>query len=404
MKVEYDIAIIGGGMVGASLACGLAKENINIALIEKTPLKSAGQPSYDDRGIALSISSQRIFDAMGLWSKLGRHACPIKQVHVSEQGRYGAVRMAADALGLEALGFVVIARELGRALLNEVSRHDNIDVICPASAAGIRQKSASVEVDLKQKNGGVASLTCKLLVIADGGLSSSRELIGIKIKRHDYRQTAIVSNVTVSGDHSGTAYERFVPGGLIALLPLTGNRCVAVMVAPSDTADAYLQGSDDEYINHLQQKFGKRLGTFCKPGARKSYPLFLLEPERQASDRSVLLGNAAHTIHPNGAQGFNLALRDVAGLVEHIVTVLRAGGDVGGRDLLDSYISSRETDQQRVIRFTHALHKTFNNANPLKSISRNTLMFVLDALPALKKEFIIRGAGLHVNQPVSTSG
>ncbi len=388
-------------MAGASLACGLAKEDVSIALVEERQPGDKEQQSYDDRGIALSLSSRKIFDAMGLWSKLEQSVCPIEQIHVSTQGTYGCVRMSAGLLDLDALGFVVSARELGRALFQEISNHDNIDMFCPAAATGIERDGHAVELRIRQA-GGDAALTCRLLVVADGAFSGSRELVGINARTHDYRQTAIVGNVTISGDHCNTAYERFTPDGLVALLPLTDNRCVTVMVAPGDKAYGYLQADDDEYLNHLQQRFGKRLGRFSRLGARKSYPLLLVEPEQQAAERVVLLGNAAHTIHPNGAQGFNLVLRDVAGLVENLGAALREGRDVGGRDLLESYILSRKADQRQVIRFTDALQRTFNNTNPLKAFARNTTMFVLDALPPLKKEFIKRAAGLHAGRPVSS--
>ena len=174
-------------------------------------------------------------------------------------------------LEFDALGFVVRAHELGRTLFEEVANHDNIDIFCPATAAGITRGADSVTVRVRQA-GEDTALSCKLLVIADGTFSNTRELAGIKTRIHDYRQTAIVSNVSISRDHLNTAYERFTPDGLLALLPLKGARCVSVMVMPADKVDSYLQLGNEAYISLLQQSFGKRLGSLSRPGARKSYP------------------------------------------------------------------------------------------------------------------------------------
>ena len=391
MGADYEVAVIGGGMVGASLALGLARQGLKTALIEETPPRSEEQPSYDDRGLALAVSSQRILAALGLWDQL--EVCPISQVHVSEQGRLGCVRMSAEMLGLEALGFTTTARALFAAL----AERDEVDFICPASATGIETGPDQAKA-LFRRAGGDDALSCKLLVVADGALSKSRDFAGIKARRRDCLQTAIVSNIAIARDHGHRAYERFVPGGLIALLPLAGRRCATVMIVPERQADECLGLSDDHYLGRLQQRFGKRLGAFSGLGARKSYPLFLLKPERQTGERVVLAGNAAHAIHPNGAQGFNLALRDVAGLLQRLGAAGRAGADLGSGALLDSYVRSRRADQRRVIRFTDAAWRVFGGANPLLRASRHAAMFLLDALPALKKEFIRGAAGLGPGQ------
>ena len=389
----YDIVVIGGGLAGSGLACALAGENASIALVEEKQAQGRNSQDDDARGIALSLSSRKLLDETGLWSKLEQSACPVERIHVSTQGRYGCVRMSADMLDHDALGFVVHAQELGRTLFEEVANHDNIDIFCPATAAGIERDAGSVTVHVRQA-GEDTALKCKLLVIADGAFSNTRELAGIKTNIHDYSQTAIVSNVSISRDHRNTAYERFTPDGLIALLPLKDDRCVTVLVIPADKADGYVRLDNEEYLKHLQQTFGKRLGSLSQPGARKAHPLFLLQPEQQTHDRIVLLGNAAHTVHPNGAQGFNLVLRDVAALAAHLGATLQNGGDVGAGEVLNAYGLSRKVDQRRVIRFSDSLQRAFNDTTPLKSVLRNSAMWILDALPPLKKEFIRQATGL----------
>lgn len=390
----YDVAVIGGGMAGAGLACAQASDDVSIALVEERQAHSGSPRDNDARGIALSLSSRKVLGDMGIWSKLEQSACPIERIHVSTQGRYGCVRMAAGMLDLDTLGYVVRASELGRALYEEISGRDNIDLICPATAAGIEREADSVTVRFRRAAED-AVLKCRLLVIADGAFSNTRELAGIKSRIIDYQQAAIVCNVGTSRDHRNTAYERFTPDGLVALLPLQDARCVTVLVAPVDKADGYLRLDDEAYLNLLQETFGRRLGKLSEPGARSSYPLFLQQPEAQTSDRTVLLGNAAHTIHPNGAQGFNLVLRDVAALARHLSAVLRKGGDVGAKEVLRAYEKSRKADQRQVIRFSDSLQKVFNHTGPVKSALRNFAMLALDSSPSLKKEFIRRATGLR---------
>ena len=397
----YDIAVIGGGLAGAGLACALAGEQASIALVEERPARDDHPHSSDARGIALSLSSRKFLDNTGLWSTLAPTACPIEHIHVSTQGAYGCVRMSAGMLDLDNLGYVIPAHELGRTLYREIAGRDNIDMFCPAAAEEVEHEPGSVTVRIRQA-GAETVIRCKLLVIADGAFSDLRELAGIKTRIRDYRQTAIVANISISRDHRNTAYERFIPGGLLAMLPLLplngGFRCVTVLVSPSDKSDGYLQLDDERYLKLLQQAFGKRLGELSGPGPRQSYPLYLLQPERQVSDRIVLLGNAAHTIHPNGAQGLNLVLRDVAALAGLLRPVLMNGGDAGATGILDAYTTSRKADQQQVVRFTDSLQRTSNRTNPLNAVLRGSTMLALDALPELKKAFIRRATGLWTPQ------
>ena len=395
----YDIAIIGGGMAGAGLVCALAGEKAGIALVEERPARDDHPHSDDARGMALSLSSRKILDETGLWPKLETSACPIEHIHVSTLGRFGCVRMSAGMLAQDALGYVVPAHELGRALYREITGKDNIDIFCPATAEGIETESGSVAVRIRPA-GGETVIRCRLLVIAEGAFSNLRDKAGIKTRVHDYRQSAIVSNISVSRDHRNTAYERFVPGGLVAMLPLNGGlRCVSVLVSPSEESDRYMQLDDEGYLKLVQQAFGKRLGQLSGPGPRQSYPLFLLQPERQVAGRIVLLGNAAHTVHPNGAQGLNLALRDVAALAGLLRPVLENGGDAGAPDVLAAYTTLREADQRQVVRFTDMVQRTSGAANPLKSALRGSMMLALDTLPGMKKEFISRATGLRTPPP-----
>ncbi|MFQ5659055.1 MAG: 2-octaprenyl-6-methoxyphenyl hydroxylase [Gammaproteobacteria bacterium] len=402
-RSEYDIVIVGGGMVGASLACALADEETDIALIDAAPLKPGKQPSYDDRALALSLSSQRVFTALKLWPQIAVNANPIQRIHVSDRGHFGFVRLQADMLGLDNLGHVVIARDLGKALISRIKAAVNIDFICPAMLSAVTIEQDRVRMDLINGDA-TEQFSGKLLVVADGTHSTVREQLGIRTRIRDYGQTAIIANATTEKPHRDTAYERFTEGGPFALLPLKEQRCKMVFTLPAGESEEYMKMDREAFLAKAQQRFGKRLGRFKTVGSRLTHPLLLLEAQQQTGDRIVLLGNAAHTIHPNGAQGFNLCLRDVAALAEQLISVIRSGKDPGGRQALDDYLSCRHRDQQRVMRFSERLADLFYNRHRLKIFARNTGMLITDLVPALKRECIRQGAGITGLQPAIVRG
>jgi 2-octaprenyl-6-methoxyphenol hydroxylase len=400
---EYDLIIAGGGMVGASLACALAPQGLRIALIEKVGINTGAQPSYDDRGLALSISSRRILQRLEIWPRLAAQATAIRQIHVSDRGCFGCVRLHAADIQIDALGHVVTARELGAALMHRLSGLGSVAVICPAevNAVEMDHDAAVVAVD---GAGGDRSLRSRLLVVADGAHSRLRSQLGIAARVRDYRQTALVSNVSLGRPHANTAYERFTDTGPMALLPLDGQRAVLIHTVPADAAGDYLQMGAAAYLDVIGQRFGRRLGRFSKVGVIKPYSLQMVEAEAQVAGRAVLLGGAAHTLHPNGAQGFNLCLRDVAALAEQLARARMNGEDIGTRSVLDAYQAARQQDQQRVIRFSDRLAGLFYNRQFLKVVARNAGMLLVDIFPGLKQELIRNALGLTGRQPAMVSG
>ena len=398
MSTDYDLVIVGGGMVGASLALALADSGLRIAVIESVAQNQESQPSYDDRGLALSLSSQRIFNAIGVWPKLAAVANPIKKVHVSDKGHFGKVRMDSASLQLEALGYVVIARELGSVLLSSLNEYENIDFICPAKliefANGVKEVSLCIESEGKR-----SELSCRLLVAADGTHSSLRAQLGIQASEIDYQQTAIVSNVTLEFSHENTAFERFTEEGPLAVLPLAEKRAVVVQTVAAADAEYFLDMNDDRYLAEILDRFGRRLGDLQRSGKRQAYSIVQVQADQQVAGRAVLLGNAAHTIHPNGAQGFNLCLRDVAGLAEQIQQARESGMDIGSQAVLDAYYFSRKPDQETVSRLTHSMSTWFYNRNLPKTILRNTAMTALDIFAPAKTQLMRRGMGLSGRQP-----
>ncbi len=398
MPHDYDVAIIGAGMVGASLACALAPSGLRIAIIEFVALNNEQQPSYDDRGITLSPSSKRILEHIGVWQQVQSCTTPIKKIHISEQGRFGFTHLDAAETGNSALGHIVVARSLGIALHKQMSAFENVKLICPAELRHIQRTDSGMTLEIVNSNT-TETMSAGLLVGADGGRSLVRRLAGINTKEKDFKQTAIVANVTTQKPNHATAYERFTSHGPIALLPIGTNRSVLVFTVNKNDAERYLNMPDEHYIKAVETEFGRRLGKIEQVGQRRSYPIVFIEAIVQFQQQLILLGNAAHSIHPNAAQGFNLGLRDVAGLTECISAAIEKGLTTDDISILEAYIKLRQTDQQRVIRFTNGLANSFYNELPLLGAARNAAMLLLDSMPDLKRSFVEKTMGIAGLQP-----
>ncbi len=406
MTHDYDIIIVGGGAVGAALACALthlqqsasANNRLRIAVIEAVSPKADAQPSYDDRGLSISLSSKNILDNIGIWQNIASHSNPIKKIHVSDQHHFGFVRLDAESMSLPALGYVVLARELGKAFNEVIKAADDIDLFCPALVTEIEMSISCASVTLNDE-GNVTTITGKLLVAADGAESKSRRLLGINAHVEDYEQVAIVSNVMPEQAHANTAYERFTETGPLALLPHTQQRCVVVFTVATVDAERYLQMDEQSFLECLMKRFGRRLGRFSDLGQRKSYPIKMLQAEQQIQHRAVVLGNAAHTVHPNAGQGFNLGLRDAAALAEILIAAQQSKQDIGEINVLETYLQSRTEDQERVMQFTDRLVNSFYNRQPLKILARNLLMLATDLTPPLKQRFTHKAMGFWGHQP-----
>lgn len=398
MPRDYDLVIVGAGMVGASLACALAPSGLRIAIIESITLSNTRQSSYDDRGITLSPSSKRILDYINVWQQLQQDVSAIKKIHVSEQGRFGFAHLDANEVGYSELGYVIVARSLGQVLHKQMTSFENVNLICPAELKHFKQTDTGMQVEIMhaKKN---ETLSTGLLVGADGSQSLVRRLAGINTQERDFKQTAIVANITTQKSNNATAFERFTPHGPIALLPIADKRSVLVFTVNTDDANHCLAMPDKLYIKMVEREFGRRLGRIEQLGQRRSYPIRFSEAVEQYQDQLVLLGNAAHTIHPNAAQGFNLGLRDAVGLAECIYAAIEKGLDVDDISILEHYMKLRSADQKRVIRFTNGLASSFYNRWPIVSSARNLAMLLVDTIPELKSSFIESSMGIAGIQP-----
>jgi 2-octaprenyl-6-methoxyphenol hydroxylase len=315
---SYDIVIAGGGMIGTSLALALAPLGLRVAVVEAVARKAGQQPSFDDRSTALSRSTQRMFEAMGLWDAVVAASTPISNIHVSDKGRFGFSHIDAEEQGVEALGYVVINRVLGEVLQTNLNAAANVDLICPARIEAIDLDPERVTATLDSDDGEM-TLTCKLLVAADGAGSSVRDMMGISAQERDYEQRAIIGNLMPERKLNHRAFERFTSQGPLAILPIADDRAGFVWTVAEHDADRVMLLDDDEFLAEIQDAFGYRLGQFSRVGTRASYPLVLSKAVRLTATRSVLIGNSAHGLHPVSAQGFNLGMRDVAALCDCIV-------------------------------------------------------------------------------------
>jgi 2-octaprenyl-6-methoxyphenol hydroxylase len=385
-------------MVGASLAHALKGQGLKVGVIEAWPLESSAQPSFDDRVIALSWGSRVILQAMGVWDEVQAVAQPIFDIHISDRGHFGFTRLNHKEEGVDALGYVVTASELGQALLGDLTNQQAIEMICPARLLSFAASDSEVEVRIDGVSG-EQRLRARLLVAADGGDSQVRQFLSIPLKEKPYRQTAIIANLRAEQSHHGIAYERFTDSGPLALLPMTDDRLSMVWTARDDQVVELMALSDEQFLLRLQDRFGYRLGALQGLGKRIAYPLRLRQALKQVSERVALVGNAAHAIHPVTGQGFNLGLRDVAVLADLLCDAAKRGQDPGDMELLKAYAKWRKNDQNSVALITDSLARLFANPfGPLRLL-RNLGMVGLDVSPDLKHWVAYQFMGLNGRLP-----
>ncbi|HEX7417419.1 MAG TPA: 2-octaprenyl-6-methoxyphenyl hydroxylase [Steroidobacteraceae bacterium] len=392
---RFDLAIIGGGLVGASLALALRDLPLRVLLIERFAPESASQPSFDERTTALGNGSRRIFEALGVWQEMARDAAPIRAIHVSDAGRFGFARLNALDQGVEAFGYVVPNRVIGAALwgrLRELAdpragaaARLQLDVRMPAHTGriDIEPDVARLEV-LSDAGAAPSSVHTSLLVAADGAQSSVRDMAGIGSHVQDYEQVAIVVTVGTDRPHDGTAYERFTPGGPLAVLPLANGRYTVVWTLAPAVAARILEADDAQFLAELQRSFGWRAGRFVQVGRRGAYPLALTRADATTAARTVLIGNASQALHPVAGQGFNLGLRDAAALAEMICECVQRGADCGAADELRSFAAQRAADRRGVVGFTDGLVKLFGSTRPGVGALRNLGLLLFDLAPSAK--------------------
>lgn len=395
---NFDITIVGGGMVGMAAAITLAKFDLSICLLENIEAVNDKHPSYDDRTLVVNRASIQFWKNIGVWDVLSNDITAIDKVHVSNKGHFGTVKFDAKSLQVDALAYIVEAKKLGFALQEKINNINNITTICPAKVIAFKTENNQVEISysVSEKK---YQLKTKLMLAADGAQSSIRQRLGLETIIKSYDRTAIICNITPELKHQNCAYERLTNTGPTALLPFVQNRCGFVWTVEKDKADDILNLSDESFLRHAQNQFGYRLGKFVKAGVRSSYPLYLITVPVQVKSRVILLGNAAHSMSPVSAQGLNLAVRDVAMLSDIIENTIDNNQDIGSDVTLNTYQKSIETDQSQTMSYTDDLMNWFKIDEPIVAAVRSIGLAALDNSLNAKKALFGRASGYRGHTP-----
>jgi 2-octaprenyl-6-methoxyphenol hydroxylase len=387
--LDYDCVVIGAGLVGAAQALALQRLGLKVAVVDSRRPFNAGTSS-DARGLALAPSSRQLFETLNLWPSLSTRVNRIRHIHVSDQGRFGTTQLSADDVGIEALGYVCPADHLLATL--ESALIDDSKVYWETALDNVSRTSTAVKVHLRDANGD-HQISARLVIGADGQHSKLRHLAGLISRNKDYRQSAIVANLDLQYPQPETAFERFTRNGPLALLPLDHTRHVAVRCCANSDVESWLAMDDAEFLAELEIGFGHRFGSFSHLSPRSSHRLTLSWATKIVAERIALVGAAANNIHPNGAQGLNLGLRDVSGLASSIAQALDASTDIGGAQCLDAFSDRRRSDQRAVVGFTDSIAQLFTTSLPPIGVLRDLAMLALEVTPAAKHWLIRRATG-----------
>ena len=394
MQEQCDILVVGGGLVGASLAIALDRAGCDVAMVEMHAAAPSSDSAYGERNLALARASVNGLRSLEVWPRVCDEATPIRHLHVSRAGEFGASRVASDELGVDAMGYTLPARALGVGLQQQVEACGRLRRLAPAKVTAIRATDTGWCATVEGDGGSTTELDTRLLVAADGGRSQLRDWLGISATMHDYRQTLFVATVVPEKPMHGRAFERFSDQGPIALLPLAQERAGLVLTVDSDQADAVAALDDDAFIELAQRRFGARVGRLTRPGPRHRHPIIRAVAASLTAQRAVLVGNAAQTIHPIGAQGFNLGLRDALTLAE----MVNEANDPGEPELLAEYARRRQPDRDGVMAFSHGLVRLACLPQPGLAPLRSMILMAINASP-LKRQLAQRGMGYRGQPP-----
>lgn len=398
MRQNYDLLIVGGGLAGNCLALALQGSGLQMAIVEANTREQQQASPAGDRALALSAGTVAMLESLEIWQGISHAATAIDTIHVSDKGHFGKTRLSASTERVPALGYVITARDI-EGHVAELVRQAGIELLSPARVAGLISGPEEVNASLKLANE-AATATARLLVGADGGTSTVRNLLGIGQKTHDYGQTALVTTVKSSLPNRNTAYERFTASGPLALLPVGRKQSAVVWTRTKADAEALMAGGEAEFLSELQQCFGYRLGALTLTAPRRAFPLSLIRAEQMVSGRAVIIGNAVHQLHPVAGQGFNLGLRDVVSLAETLIEQHRRGCDIGDPEFLKAYAVARQKDHDRTILFTDRVVRIFSNDWTAVAAARNIGLTLLDHLPAAKTLLARHAMGLAETLPL----
>ena len=401
--MDCEICIVGGGLVGLAAALAFGTQGRSVRLFEASPyIEQDDQPSaLDVRSIALSYSTIKIFQSLGVWDDLQPFCAAINQIHVSSAGHFGVTRLNACELNVPSMGQVIEYHVLTQQLFMAVKKNQNIEICSPAIVTEVIQLDDGVTIAYESSQT-EHRIKTDILVIAEGAGSSISEKLGITTKTVDYQQTAIVANVKIQQPQTGCAYERFTSQGPMAMLPLTRQRYAMVWTNTPERAAQLMSMTEKGFIENIYKQFGLRLGYFDQLGRRDQFALKMRRADQLVSGRCVLIGNAANALHPVAGQGFNLGMRDIAQLYDDLCAVDFSQSNIAG--LLENYQLHRIQDHEQTVALGNGLVQLFSNDLPVINHLRAAGLAIMDLCPVLKNEMGWQGMGYGASTSSLMSG
>lgn len=397
---QCDVIIIGGGPAGSTQACALAMHGLKVVIIDQLAPEVTMQASFDGRTTAIAYGSSNIYRGIDVWPLFEPFASPILDIRVSDENSPMHMHYDHQDIGTEPMGYILPNLKMRQVLYSKATSYDNLEWIAPAKVTSLDCNDNSVEVTLD--NG--THLSAKVLIAADGRHSQMRDLVGIPLTKWSYKQNAIVCMISHELPHEGVAHEHFLPTGPFAALPMQGNNSSIVWSLREDLSPALMKMNPEKFAAAMQEKFGDSLGKLTLESQRWCYPLGVQFASTYIDKRFVMIGDAAHVIHPIAGQGLNMGLRDVAALTESLVDAYRLGLDIGGHTTLDRYQRCRRFDNMSLIAVTDTLTRLFsNNIRPLKFL-RDSGLGVMNSIPSAKKFLMKHAVGMVGNLPKLVAG
>ena len=394
-RIQVDVVIAGGGLVGLTLGVALAGAGIETAVVDGAPSEAMKDAAFDGRVSSIALGSRRVLDGIGVWPALADDAQPILEIRVSDGDAPLFLHYDHEAVGSDPLGYIVENRSIRAALLERAAALAALRHLAPASVEALEPAAGAVQARLADGR----CVRARLAVAADGANSGLRTAAGIETVRWSYEQTGIVCTVLHERPHRGIAHERFLPAGPFAILPMTGDRSSLVWTERAALAPSLMEASSEVFARELGARFGDFLGALEPTGPRWSYPLRLAHAKRYVAPRLALAGDAAHAIHPLAGQGFNLGIRDAAVLAELVVDRARLGLDIGGDDVLTHYQRRRRFDSVVLMGVTDGLNRLFSNDNQGLRLVRDVGLAAVNEMPPVKRFFMRHAMGLAGDLP-----
>ena len=399
---DYDLLVVGGGMVGASLACALGDTPLRIGVVESHAAQTEWPAdSYDIRVSAITRATEKVFQMVGAWEGMvARRVTPYSAMEVWDATGPGAIGFDCADLGEPNLGHIIENRVILAALLERMAQFENVELLCPAKVAELQRDENEVRLSLQDGR----SLNARLIVGADGANSWVREQAAITTTGWPYEQTAVVATIKTAEHHKGVAYQRFMPEGPLAFLPMPNGLSSIVWSTTPERAAGLVEMAEEQFLAELQQAFGDKLGAMLSTGPRGAFPLLLRHANRYSDERLVLVGNAAHAIHPLAGQGLNLGVSDIAALAEVLLQGQDAKQDIGELSLLRRYERWRKADNVAVMAAMDGFKRLFSNDIAALKLVRNIGLGLADRSGPVKNMMMRRALGLSGDLPRLSRG